>query len=350
METGKVVQAMWQVIGQDRIVNLLERSIAEGRLSHAYLFVGARHIGKMTLALTLARALNCASEEKPCGECSSCRRIISGNHPDVGIIQLAETAEDQSSRKTISVDQIRDLQYSINLKPYENGYRMIIVDGAENMSAGAANALLKSLEEPPPSTVFILLAVEENLLLPTIHSRCQRLELEPMPVQTLQQVLVEQWGAPHEQADLLARFSHGCIGWAISALSEESILEERSGNLENLISLTRSDISERFRFAAELAAEFAKSRMVVRERLELWLTWWRDLLLLKNDCAEFIVNADRKDMLQQQAAQCGLSAIGKAIRSIQETMQQLDQNANARLALEVLMLNIPIFEKEASYA
>ncbi len=341
---------MWQVIGQDQIVNLLKHSIAEGKLSHAYLFLGPKHVGKMTLALSLARALNCSSEKKPCGECSACRRITSGNYPDLEVIHLAETEQDQSAHKSIGVDQIRQMIYSVNLKPYEGGYRVVIIDGAEYMSEGAANSLLKTLEEPTPGTVFLLLAVEEKLLLPTIISRCHRLELEPMPVPILQQVLVERWGATQDQAALLARFSHGCIGWAISALSEESIMEERSGNLENLISLTGFDISERFRFASELAAEFGKSRAPVRERLELWMTWWRDLLLLKSDCVKSMVNIDRKDVLQQQASRCSLSAVSKAIRSIEETMQQLDQNANARLVLEVLMLNIPILEKEASYA
>ncbi|MFO8101269.1 MAG: DNA polymerase III subunit delta' [Dehalococcoidia bacterium] len=341
---------MWPVIGQDRIVDLLKRSIAEGRLSHAYLLLGPRHVGKMTLALSLARALNCTSEDSPCGECSSCRRISGGNHPDVLLIQLDETAPEQLSRKAIGIDQIREMQRSVNLNSYEGGYRIVIIDGAEYMSEGAANSLLKTLEEPPPNTVFLLLTAEEDMLLPTIHSRCQRIEFEPIPINILQKVLIEQWGVPPDQADLLARFSCGCIGWAISALSEESIQEERSEQLGKLISLIYSDISERFRFAAGLAAEFGRSRATVREWLELWLTWWRDLLLLKSGHPEFMINADREDLLEQQAEQFGLNGLREAIRRIQETMHQLEQNSNARLALEVLMLNIPTIEKEASHA
>jgi len=341
---------MRQVIGQDRIVNGLDRSLSDGRLFHAYLFVGPAHVGKMTLAIDFTQALNCTSEEKPCGECSSCRRIVSGSHPDVQVIQLAESVEDQSARKAIGVEQIREMQRSVSLNSYEGGYRVIIIDGAEFMSEGAANSLLKTLEEPPPATIFILLATEENRLLPTIHSRCQKLELERMPTQAVQQALIDRWEVPSERAELLARLSHGCIGWAISAVADESILEERSGNMENLIVLAHSDISERFQFASGLAVEFGKSRVSVRERLELWLTWWRDLALLKSDCAEFVVNIDREDTLRRQAEQCSLSAIGGAIRSIREAMRHLEQNANARLALEVLMLDIPILEGEANYA
>ena len=342
---------MWPVIGQDRIVSSLDRSLSSGKLFHAYLLVGPKHVGKMTLAVGFAQALNCASEDKPCGECHSCRRIASGSHSDVEVIRLAEVAEDQAvSRKMIGVDQIREMQRNVNLNSYEGGYRVIIIDGAEFMSEGAANSLLKTLEEPPSATVFILLASEEKALLPTIHSRCQRLELKQMSARLVQQALIDRWGVPLKRAELLARISHGCVGWAISAVADESILEERSVNMENFITLAYSDVSERFHFASGLAAEFGKSRMAVRERMEMWLTWWRDLLLLKSGCAGLIVNIDREDVLRRQAEQCSLSTIGGTIKSIRATMQHLEKNANARLAFEVLMLNIPILESEAKYA
>ncbi|NQT74172.1 MAG: DNA polymerase III subunit delta' [Chloroflexi bacterium] len=339
---------MWQIIGQDRIVDLLKRSFHEGRLSHAYLFIGPKHVGKMTLSINLAQALNCLSEDKPCCECNSCRRIASGNHADVQLIQLAQNSENEQApaRKAISVNQIRDMQYNVNLKPYEGGYRVIIIDGAEYMSDGAANSLLKTLEEPPPNTVFLLLAVDEGSLLPTIRSRCQKIELPPLPSHIVKEALMERWGIDPSRADLLARACQGSIGWAISAIDDEGILEERSQHLDNLIALSGSDITERFEFAADLATQFSKNRVAVRERLQLWLTWWRDLLLVKGNCLEFITNNSQEGVLGQHAAQCSTSAIGGAIRSIQETMQQLEQNANPRLALEVLMLNIPYVEKE----
>ncbi len=341
---------MWQTIGQDRIVNSLKKGLLEGRFSHAYLFVGPQHVGKMTLATDFAQALNCASGENPCGECDSCRRTKSGRHSDVQILQLAEGNDDQAAKKTIGVEQIREMQHSVNLKPFEGGYRIIIIDGAEHMSDGAANSLLKTLEEPPPSTVFVLLAVNEDSLLSTILSRCQKLELNPLPAQTVQQSLVDQWEVSPENAKLLARLCHGCIGWALSAVRDESIVEDRSLNLESMIFLAGADISDRFDSASSLATLFGKSRVLVKERLGLWLIWWRDVLLAKNGCEEFIVNIDREDEICSHARRLSVSAIGGAIKSIQEAMQQLEKNANPRLALEMMMLNIPVFEVEENYA
>ena len=342
---------MWQIIGQTGAVNSLRRSLADGRLAHAYLFIGPQHVGKMTLAITVAQALNCPAEDKPCGECRSCRRIASGKHADVQVIGRAETETRRGSsvRKEIGIDQMREMQHNVSLKPYEGDQRLIIIDGAEHMSEEAANSLLKTLEEPPPSSTFILLVVDEGSLLPTIVSRCQRLKLSPQPLPVVKQALVERWGVPSESADLLARICHGCIGWAISAIHNEEALANRSAHLDSLISLSRGDISERFAFAARLATQFGKDRASVGKRLELWLTWWRDLLLMKNGCVEFIANTDRREALQEAAAQYPLSAIGGMLKSIRETIQQLEQNANPQLALEVLMLNIP-FEREASYA
>jgi len=271
---------MWQIIGQDRTVDLLKRSFHEGRLSHAYLFIGPKHVGKMTLSINLAQALNCLSEDKPCCECNSCRRIASGNHADVQLIQLAQ-----------------------NLKPYEGGYRVIIIDGAEYMSDGAANSLLKTLEEPPPSTVFILLAVDEGSLLPTIRSRCQKIELPPLPSHIVKEALMEKWGIDPSRADLLARACQGSIGWAISAIDDEGILEERSQHLDSLITLSGSDITERFEFAADLATQFSKNRVAVRERLQLWLVWWRDVLLIKSSCPDFITRLEgRSDLFKKQCS------------------------------------------------
>ncbi|TET38214.1 MAG: AAA family ATPase, partial [Dehalococcoidia bacterium] len=165
---------MWQVIGHEKAVALLERSMKGGKLSHAYLFVGPPHVGKMTLAMNLAQALNCRGEERPCGECPQCRRIARGVHADVQVIGL-------EGRMEIGIDQIREMQHAASLKPFEGRNRVFIIDGADHLSHEAANCLLKTLEEPPPNDQLILLAANERLLLPTVLSRCQKLELGPLP-------------------------------------------------------------------------------------------------------------------------------------------------------------------------
>jgi len=161
---------MWQVIGQDKALALLDRSLKENNVAHAYLFVGPRHIGKKTLALNLAQALNCDADKPPCGQCHSCRRILEQKHADVTCIGL-------DSKTEIGIDDIRKLQRLANLPPYEGKRKVFIIDDAEYLSTEAANSLLKILEEPPPKVVWVLLTAEEPRLLPTIVSRCQRLEL-----------------------------------------------------------------------------------------------------------------------------------------------------------------------------
>ncbi len=173
---------MWQVIGQEKALTLLKRSLAEDNLAHAYLLVGPSHIGKMTLAINLAQALNCFKDEPPCGQCSSCVRISRGCHADVQVLSLkSKTNEKGKSNVEIGIDDIRDVQHVANLPPFEGGHKVFIIDGAENMSAEASNCLLKILEEPPTKVVFLLLTSEEDKLLPTIVSRCQRIGLKPMP-------------------------------------------------------------------------------------------------------------------------------------------------------------------------
>ena len=176
---------MWQTSGQDRLIGFLKDSIGRGSLAHAYLFVGPPQVGKITLAIDLARALNCPSAESPCGTCRTCQRIGEGKHPDVVIINknTGRDAKDRKKSTEISIDTIRDfLQKSSNLPPYEGKFKIYIIDDADLMSVEAANCLLKTLEEPPPHVVIILLTSEEKLLLPTVVSRCQRFELKPVAI------------------------------------------------------------------------------------------------------------------------------------------------------------------------
>ena len=187
---------MWQVVGQDRVVSLLQRSLERGSLSHAYLLVGPKHVGKMTLAIDIAQLLNCQSDESPCGDCDACQRIISGKHADVQIVGLnsAGNSNGSKAKAEISIDQIRELQHSASLPPFEGKYKVFIIDGAELMSNEAANCLLKTLEEPVEGVVFILLTTNEKSLPETVISRCQRLELRLMPTNEIGDELGERRG------------------------------------------------------------------------------------------------------------------------------------------------------------
>jgi DNA polymerase-3 subunit delta' len=333
---------VWQIVGQSRAVSLLQRSLEHGAVAHAYLLVGPPHVGKMTLALDLARLVNCQGDEPPCSSCDACQKISSGNHADVQVIGLNSAGNSNDKLRTeIVIDQIREIQHSSNLPPFEGRYKVFIIDGAELMSTEAANCLLKTLEEPSAGVIFILLTANESVLPATVVSRCQRLELRPLATAQAGVALGERWGVATPKAELLARLSHGCLGWAILAAGDDSLLEQRSQRLDRLLDITSADYEERFDYASQLVAWFSQSRSLVQEILDLWLDWWRDLLLVKLGCGDGITNMDRQAILLDLAQGYTMTEIRAFISSIQSAGEQLRQNANPRLVLEVLMLSIP---------
>ncbi len=325
---------MWQVIGQDKILALLNDSLKKDNMAHAYLFVGPHHVGKRTLALNLAQALNCDSLNPPCGQCHSCRRILDHKHADVTSIEL-------DSRMEISIDDIRDLQRLANLPPYEGKHKVFIIDDAEYLSREAANSLLKILEEPPAKVVWLLLATEEQRLLPTIVSRCQRLELKPMPLKQTQKVLIESYSVEPGKAELLAHLCRGCLGWALSALANDDLLRQRSQKVAKLSSLTTAKTEQRFAYAQELATQFSQNRKSLAETMDAWLGWWHDLMLTKLGCREAITNIDYEEALEEQARVLSLNEIKKFVVNLCLVREEIGKNVNPRLALESLMLNLP---------
>ena len=331
---------MWDIVGQTRAVSLLQRSLEGGTLSHAYLFVGPPHVGKMTLALDVAKALNCQAAERPCGECASCQKIDSAKHADVQIIGLNQNLN-SAEAKLISIDQIREIQHSASLPPFEGTYKVFIIDGAELLSIEAANCLLKTLEEPVGKVIFILLTVNESLLPATVVSRCQRLELRPLSAAEIESVLDSRWGIEPQKARLLSRLSHSCLGWALSAVSDAGLLQQREDGMSRFLSLITGNCEERFAYVAQLAAQFNQNRGLVYQVLDLWLDYWRDLMLVKTGCGDIITNMDMSAIIAEMAGDFNLPQIKAFIESIRKAREQLVQNANPRLVLEVLMLDMP---------
>jgi DNA polymerase III subunit delta' len=331
---------MWQVVGQTRPVSLLQHSVEKGSITHAYLFVGPAHVGKMKLALTLAQALNCPESKPPCTECPSCRKIENGKHSDVQVI-LMNGEGSEENRAKISVEQIEELQHSASLPPFEGRRKIFIIDGAEFLSIGAANRLLKTLEEPVGNVVFILLTVDDKLLPATVVSRCQRIELFQVPTGQIETYLKTNLATEPEKARLLSRLARGCPGWAISANRDDTLLQRHTEWLDKLIEISEGDSEERFAYATQMANQFSPNRSVVYEKLDLWLEWWRDLLLVKTGLIDGITNVDRIDALKNQACELDIGQVRSFIRSIQSAGEQLRQNANARLVFEVLVMDIP---------
>jgi len=337
---------MWQTIGQDRIINFLKESIERNSLAHAYLFVGPPHVGKMTVSIDLAKALNCSNAEPPCGQCRICQRIGQGKHPDV--IHIDKNAgrdpKDRKKATEISIDAIRELmQRSANLPPFEGKFKIFIIDNADLMSAEAANCLLKTLEEPPPHVIIILLTAEEKMLLPTVVSRCQRFELKPIPAKEIEARLSLIDGMSAERRRLLARLSGGCLGWAMSATKDESFFRYREVKQKEFSSLLTSGWDERLSYIQQLSLD----RNDAEDIIKLWLSWCRDVLLIKYNCDAAINNLDRMNDLRSWANILTVIEIKEFIDGLNKALNYLFYNANLHLVFEVLMLDMPKKEKRA---
>jgi DNA polymerase-3 subunit delta' len=259
----------------------------------------------------------------------SCRKIASGNHPDVRILD--------SPGQSLKIDEVRDLQRDLSLSPHEGRWRVAVLSDFERATVEAANALLKTLEEPPAQVALVLTATEADVLLPTIVSRCQVLSLRPLSTSAVKEALILHWNAHPTQADLLAHLSNGRLGWAVRAHEDESLLARRNEHLDNLTSLMSKGRIERLAYAADLS----RDSTLVKEVLALWLGWWRDVLLLASGSQTTITNLDRKAMLHQQASQVTIRQAQRLVAHLRSTNKNLDQNVNVRLALEVLLLSLP---------
>jgi len=317
---------MWQTIGHDWAVDLLSRALRNERLAHAYLFAGLEHIGKDTLAVEFAAALNCTGSEPPCGECATCRRTLTGAHPDV-INVVPQNGK-------IKIEQIRELQHQVALSPYEGRVRVCLISNMQLATTEAANALLKSLEEPPARVIFLLTATNIDLLLPTVVSRCQVLQLRPVASDIIQNALQEHEGQTEQQAELLSRLAAGRIGWAIAAARNPDLLAAYRKQVDGLERMLGHSRAERLR----TAENFAK-RENLKEILQVWQIWWRDVVLVASANEGLVTNMDQLEALRNTAYEVGLSAAAHAYQDTSDAMVMLEQNVNPRLTLEGLVLH-----------
>jgi DNA polymerase-3 subunit delta' len=319
-----------QVIGHEWALDLLERQHAAGRIPQALLLTGPPNVGKSTVARFLAQRLNCQGTLQPCGQCASCRKIISGNHPDVRILD----SDDQS----LKIDDIRVLQRELSLSPHEGQYRVAVLCNFERATLSAANALLKTLEEPASQVVLVLTAADPGALLPTIVSRCQMLALRPLSTPVITEALQTYWQAAPEQAELLAQLAAGRLGWAVRALTDQELLVRRERYLQELVELLGAGRAERLAYAQQLS----RDGTMLKEVLTLWLTVWRDLLLLQSGAAQTkIMNLDWRDQLQTLARHSSLTQASEMVAGLRTALINLERNVNPRLNLEVLLLKLP---------
>ena len=343
------------LIGHEWAARLLQRAIDAGRVTHAYLFVAPAGSGKARLALDFARALTCRSAAEVvvgdglryCGLCRTCRLVAEGHHPDVTFVGLEWQAKQAGGAgsgnvgQNLKIDTVRQISAELSRRPVEAAWKIFVVEDADTLQAEAANAFLKTLEEPPPQAIVILLSDSQRPVLPTILSRCQLLELRPVPPQAITAGLVGR-GATGEEADLLARLAVGRPGWAIEAWRTPEMLEERRDALAELEALLPADAAERLALADELGQRYgAGKRETVLATLNTWLGWWRDLAYVAAGRADYVVNDDHRAMLQKQAAALTPEVIRAAILATTRTVDELERNVSPKLALGDLFIHLP---------
>ncbi len=315
------------IIGHDRQKNILRRALKNQRVAHAYLFEGPEGVGKRLIALAMARALLCAVNQG-CGDCAPCRKVDHNNHPDIHLLD--------ADGATIKIDQVRGLQQQLALKPLEGRYKICLIDGAEHFNPAAANALLKTLEEPQPNTVIILLSSQPEALLATIRSRCQRLPFQRLPKQRLTEILADRLDLKENEAAVLAALSDGSFKKALGQ-NKELFLEQRHDLLRALLALSSGSIIPLFKLADELAAN--KEHLV--EILEIFQAFFRDLLLLKHGRPENeLVNLDMKETLYRQLGSETTSGLLKKLTALDAGRYYLQRNVNRQLAMEIMLMRM----------
>lgn len=342
---------------------MLDAANMAGRLSHAYLITGPDRVGRRTLAIDLACLVNCEPQPDLFGElprldlasCPAAQRIRKGLHADIRVIDAATPlkgdkaagdtedgeASSGTSRKLISINHIHDLQRDASLKPFEGKARVFIIDGAETMSAEAANALLKTLEEPSGDVYIVLVATTAEALPETVVSRCQRISLRPVTPQTIADQLVSRLSVEPETALRLAKISGGRPGWAIAAVRDPAVLELYSQAAQRILNAIAGDLEERFVYARELSGRFWRDRDAVLSELYRWLEWWRDTAVAKAGLRDNVINSGWLTAFDEIGRQLSEGAISQAASSVSSTIAALEANAIPRLALEVMMLDLP---------
>ncbi len=319
-----------EVVGQKLAITILQNALREDRLSHAYLFTGEAGVGKEIAAFEFAKAINCKNDEiDSCGRCISCRKADSNNHPDI-----KEIRPDGAS---IKIDQIRKLQQEILYKPYESSKKVYIIYQADKMNLQAANSLLKTLEEPPSYATIILVADNLKKLLSTVISRCQLVRFKLVSDSLIKDKLKSEYKLSDDKCQIIISLVAGRYKQALELVEDENKLKDREEILElvsNFKDLNRIRVFE-------VVNKLPDDRDKLNDSLNIILTWYRDLLLVKLEQKKSLVNMDYYDQLINEANYWSFEGIKEVINLIDSTNNLLREiNVNLQLTLEVMMLKL----------
>lgn len=322
----------WEsIVGHARMKQFIRRSLVQNRLSHAYLFAGAKGIGKATVAFKLAQAALCddLDDGVPCGICDNCVRCDRGFHPDLHVL----TPDGESLR----IDQVRGLRQNMSLKPYQAERKIAIIDEATAMTVQAQNALLKLLEEPPPGTVLIIIATNIGAILPTIRSRCQILRFQPLSKDEIAD-FIERRGETRAQSLLLAGLSEGSISEALHAMEGETFAwRDRVADwVESMLSRGKESV----RALIVIGQELDDEREDADRFLNLLSLWLRDLLLVREGLDDQLTNTDATEKLKRQQATLVSADLAGALSAVDKARRRLRMRANYRLTVDAMLTQV----------
>ena len=320
------------IVGHEEIIKHMKNSIAMGKVSHSYIFAGEAGSGKKLLARTYAMALQCESgDAEPCLKCDSCKRAISKNHPDIIYVT-------HEKPNTISVEEVRtQIVDDVAIKPYYGKYKIYILPEAEKMTPQAQNAILKTIEEPPAYGIFMLLTNNVDMLLPTIQSRCVRLDVKPVSDDLVKKHLMENLHVTDYQADVDASFAQGNIGKA-EAAAQSAEFENITGNaLEILKKIPDMEMADLIEYVKKLTSE----KDSIYDYLDLFQMWFRDVLMFKATYeVDNLIYKQEINTIKEHARVRSYEGLEKILEAIDRAKIRLRANVNFETAMQLLFLTI----------
>ncbi len=347
-------------MGQKRPIRLLTTILQKGTIPHALVFIGADGVGKRTAAIAFAMVCNCLADKikdsygvvsdhlqksipslglirskGPCCRCKSCRKIKTGNHPDIILVK--------PSGPMIKIGQIRELCHTLGMKPYEASIRVVIISDAQAMNPSAGNALLKMLEEPPDRTILILTTMQTSDLLPTIVSRCQQIRFNPVASDQIEAFLIDSKGVNAKDAKIIAGIANGSMGKAVSlttSFDRAKWMAWRKWLIHEIDLLSTRPIGLQLAFASKLS----QNKKQLSDSLDIVKSWFRDLVIWKY-APDKIINRDLKNQIKAASSKIRSEVLLSKIDVVQSAQKSIESNANHRLTTEAMIIELRAHSK-----
>jgi DNA polymerase-3 subunit delta' len=324
------------IIGHKKNIYFLQKSVDNDKLNHAYLFCGPAHLGKTTIAVDFLFKILCERRGK-CGKCVHCQQLEKNIHPDVYFIKKEE------NKKNITIEQIRTLQEKITKRSFCRSYKIILINQADNLSIEASNCLLKSLEEPNPKTIFILISENIKSLPETIISRTQILKFLPVATKEIVNYFEKQFNLETKQGLELAKISINKPGIAIAFFQNKNLLNKYKKQIQEFINFPQKNLSEKFQFIEKILPsknEFLENVKILQNILSQLNLIIRDLILIKNSLSTFIIHSFLENDLKKLIQKYSENQLIQILKEIKKSKKYLFANANPKLVFENLILKI----------